>query len=189
MRNSRSALDKLGLYKDHQSTEEAQYADKVGYWFHPGSKSKLDEDLTPILYLHGISGTYGCTPFIILIQWFTGRAVFVPEFPYVTMRLSSPSSILGRREISLAARRMLWRHGFGLTEEEDEEEDWRRGRVVIVAHSLGSGPAAWLLRDVPDIVAGTVLVDPMSVQLSDPSGPRNFFKTDVRTAAEIFFVS
>jgi len=76
---------------------------------------------------------------------------------------------------------MLWRHGFGLTcldrdeddpedyHEDDEEgdeaagtqgskrdadEEWRRGKAIVVAHSAGAGMAGWLMRDAPDVVAG-----------------------------------
>lgn len=51
----------------------------------------------------------------------------------------------------LGTRGMMRRHGFGLEGEEGEAEaeaeEWRKGKVVLVAHSLGSGPVAWLLRD------------------------------------------
>ena len=108
-----------------------------------------------------------------------------------------------------AARRMLWRHGFGVTWPEDsdsEEEDWRRGRAVIVGHSLGGGPCGWMLRDAGDVVAGVVLIDPMSTLLWCADAPReshfvlflvlqltvtfaagNFFRKRCATAGEIFF--
>lgn len=53
----------------------------------------------------------------------------------------------------LGTRGMMRRHGFGLEAEEDggegeeEGEEWRKGKLILVAHSLGSGPVAWLLRD------------------------------------------
>lgn len=95
-------------------------------------------------------GTYGSTLFLIDVRWKTGRPLFVPEFPYVTMRLRSPSAILTRRETVAATRRMLFRHGFGLTNtevEEGEEEEWRRGKAILLGHSLGSGPVTYVLRD------------------------------------------
>lgn len=101
----------------------------------------------------------------------------MPELPYVSMRLSPPSAIRTRVELVASARRMLWRHGFGVTFEEndDEDEEWRRGRAVVVGHSLGAGPVGWLLRDAPDIVAGTVLIDPMSLLLFAADAPRKSF--------------
>lgn len=74
------------------------------------------------------------------------------------MRLSPPSAILTRLEYVAAVRRMLWAHGFGLTsldadendsdfDEEHDEEEWRRGKAIVIAHSFGTGAAAWLLRD------------------------------------------
>lgn len=116
---------------------------------HPGSKKAQSEGLTPCLFFHGISGTYGPTPFIIFLRWWTGRPFFVPEFPYVAMRLAGPSSIATRRETVALARKMLWRHGFVTKgrEEGEEKEEWRKGKVILVAHSLGGSPSAWVLRD------------------------------------------
>ncbi|KAM0755386.1 hypothetical protein T439DRAFT_1951 [Meredithblackwellia eburnea MCA 4105] len=198
MRGSGKALDRL-LSSNFIKTSDIALADRVGYWFHPGSAKAQNEGLTPVIFFHGISGTYGPAPFIIFLRLLTGRPFFLPEFPYVTMRLSPPSAIITRRETVAAARRMLYRHGFGLTNilESDEEsvsghedgddDEWRRGKAILVGHSLGAGPVAWLLRDAPDIIAGTVLVDAMSVLLFAADGPRNFFRTRVRTAGEIFF--
>lgn len=107
-----------------------------------------------MIFYHGISGTYGPTPFILWLCWRTGRPCFVPELPYVAMRLSPPSAIRTRVELVATMRRALWRHGFGATWEEfsdDDEsadgEEWRRGRAVLVGHSLGAGPCSWTLRD------------------------------------------
>ncbi|GAA5885353.1 hypothetical protein JCM3774_004559, partial [Rhodotorula dairenensis] len=143
------------------------------------------------------------------------RAIFLPELPYLSMRLSPPSAILTRLEYVAAVRRMLWAHGFGLTclEKDDDDDDdddessstngegegegghrrlleddsWRRAKAIVLAHSFGTEAAAWLLRDAADIVAGTVLVDPMSVFLHACDLPRNFFRTRSRTASEHFF--
>lgn len=145
-------------------------------------RAAQEASLTPVVYAHGISGIYGPTPFILLLCWLTGRPMFIPELPYVAMRLSPPSAIRTRVQFVAAARRMLWRHGFGITfddsaESDEEDEDWRRGRAVFVGHSLGAGPIGWILRDAPDLVAGTVLIDPMSILLFAADSPRNFFRT------------
>jgi len=129
------------------------------------------------------------------------------------MRLASPSSILTRLEYTASIRRMLWRHGFGLTclepdeddpldlhddeqesrkkgeEEKEGEEEWRRAKAIVVAHSAGAGMAGWLMRDAPDVVAGLVLIDPMSFLLYCPDSARNFYRTRAKTAGEHFFVS
>lgn len=85
------------------------------------------------------------------------------------MRLSPPSAILTRLEYVAAVRRMLWAHGFGLTclerdeddlsddasvdghdsagREKHDDESWRRAKAIVLAHSFGTGAAAWLLRD------------------------------------------
>lgn len=116
--------------------------------------------------------------------------MFIPVHPYLSMRLSSPSTIITRLEYVAAIRRMLWRHGFGLTcldrdeddpedvhEADDDEaeiearnapgrhvqggdsdEEWRRGKAIVVAHSAGAGMAGWLMRDAPDIVAGLSVI-------------------------------
>ena len=173
----------------------------MGYWFWPGSKKAQSESLTPIMFFHGLSGTFGPAWFIIRLQRLTGRPMFVPEFSYLAMRHHSPAAILSPTEVVAAARRMVWRHGFGLTdappaEDEDESsedgtddgsDEWRRGKVILCGHSLGSGFMGWLLRDAPDIVDGTVMVEPMSPWIYDAHASRNFFRRTANTAGEIFF--
>ncbi|GAA6006703.1 hypothetical protein JCM10207_005026 [Rhodosporidiobolus poonsookiae] len=199
LRTSRSSLESLHDPIEAEKMRDPRLAQRVGYWFKPATGKAKEEDERPIVFCHGISGIFTVTPFLLSLTRMTGRAVFIPTLPYISMRLSPPSSILTRLEYVAAARRMLWRHGFGLTSldptEDDEsfagddsdEEDWRRAKAVIVAHSFGAGAAGWLLRDAPDIVAGTVLIDPMSFFLFSAETPRNFFRTKCKTAGEIFF--
>lgn len=186
MRGSRSALD--SLLDPPKFEVDAHLADKVrsassihlrladphsqiGYWFHPGSKKAQAAGLQPVLFFHGISGTYGPSIFIIFLRYCTGRPFFLPEYPYVTMRLAPPSSIVTRRETIAAARKMLWRHGFTVADEGGEQEEWRKGKVILVGHSLGAGPCAWMLRDgvsrcVPRRRAGLISLSPSSLILS-----------------------
>ncbi|TNY23217.1 Proteophosphoglycan ppg4 [Rhodotorula diobovata] len=198
MRSSRRALESHLDPLEASRMGDARLAGRVGYWMRPASKRAQEEDLKPIIFAHGISGTFVTVPCLITLSWISGRAVFLPEIPYVSMRLAPPSTIFTRLEYVAAARRMLWAHGFGLSnlepdeddseyEEEQEVEQWRRAKAVLVAHSFGTGAAAWLLRDAPDIVAGSVLIDPMSFLLFSSDSPRNFFRTKCRTAAERFF--
>ncbi|GAA5896507.1 uncharacterized protein JCM6883_006927 [Sporobolomyces salmoneus] len=187
----------------------AQLSEKISYWFKPASGKAREEDQRPVIVCHGISGTYGPACFIAFLSYLSGRAMFVPVHPYLSMRLSPPSTIITRQEYVAAVRRMLWRHGFGLTcldrdeddpddhhevDEEEEsgngkdvDEEWRRGKAIVVAHSAGSGMAGWLMRDAPDVVAGLVLIDPMSFLLYCPDSARNFYRTKAKTAGEYFF--
>ncbi|GAA5864944.1 hypothetical protein JCM1840_005687 [Sporobolomyces johnsonii] len=209
MRSSPASLESLLDPVESAKMGEATLSRRVGYWMKPASQKAQEEDLKPIMFCHGISGAYGPAAFIIYLSWLTGRAVFVPEHPYLSMRLAPPSAVLTRLEYVASARRMLWRHGFGLTsldadvddpEDHDggeveegrearaeEDEEWRRGKCIVVAHSAGSGAAGWLLRDAPDIVAGTVLIDPMSLLLYSADSPRNVFRTKCQSAGERFF--
>ncbi|GAA6007314.1 hypothetical protein JCM11491_003086 [Sporobolomyces phaffii] len=208
----------------HDSHEHAkmrsstELSSKTSYWFKPATGKAREEDQRPVVFCHGISGTYGPSCFISLLSYLSGRAMFIPVHPYLSMRLSSPSTIITRLEYVASIRRMLWRHGFGLTcldrdeddpedyddGEKDEEdatgaartgngtardpdEEWRRGKAIVVAHSAGAGMAGWLMRDAPDIVAGLVLIDPMSFLLYCPDSARNFYRTKAKTAGELFF--
>ncbi|BGO92753.1 hypothetical protein NBRC10512_007872 [Rhodotorula toruloides] len=198
MRSSRRLLESVLDPLEASRMGDARLAERVGYWMKPASKKAQEEDLKPLVFCHGISGTFVLTPFLVCMSYLTGRAIFLPEVPYVSMRLSPPSAILTRLEYVAAVRRMLWAHGFGLTsldadendsdfDEEHDEEEWRRGKAIVIAHSFGTGAAAWLLRDAPDIVAGSVLIDPMSFLLFASDLPRNFFRTKCSTTGEIFF--
>ncbi|GAA5969090.1 hypothetical protein JCM11641_007464 [Rhodosporidiobolus odoratus] len=198
LRSSRRSLESVLDPVEAEKMGDARLAEKVGYWYKPARQDRLEEDARPLLMCHGISGLFVATPFLLGLSWLSGRAMFIPELPYLSMRLSPPSSILTRLEYVAAVRRMLWAHGFGLTSldptEDDEsfvvgedDEDWRRAKCIVVAHSFGSGAAGWLLRDAPDLVAGTVLIDPMSFLLFSADTPRNFFRTKCSTAGEIFF--
>ncbi|KWU46885.1 hypothetical protein RHOSPDRAFT_31706 [Rhodotorula sp. JG-1b] len=196
---------------------DPRLAARVGYWYKPASQQAQEDDAKPLVICHGISGTFAITPFLLYLSHLSGRAIFLPELPHVSMRLSPPSSILTRLEYVAAVRRMLWAHGFGLTclertdeddyassetdsvtdededggaggqSRDDDEDSWRRAKAIVVAHSFGTEAAAWLLRDAADIIAGTVLLDPMSLFLHAADLPRNFFRTRCRTASELFF--
>ncbi|GAA5972032.1 hypothetical protein JCM21900_001394 [Sporobolomyces salmonicolor] len=209
MRSSVASLESLLDPVESAKMGEASLSRRIGYWMKPASQKAQEEDLKPIMFCHGISGTYGPAAFIIYLSWLTGRAIFVPEHPYLSMRLAPPSAVLTRLEYVASARRMLWRHGFGLTsldaDEDDpedhdgdeveegrearaeEDEEWRRGKCIVVAHSAGSAAAGWILKDAPDIVAGTVLIDPMSLLIYAADPPRNFFRTKCQSAGERFF--
>ncbi|GAA5922325.1 uncharacterized protein JCM15063_003266 [Sporobolomyces koalae] len=213
---------KLESVHDHHEHEKmrasTQLSARTAYWFKPASGEAQEKDQRPIVFCHGISGTYGPSCFVAALACLSGRAVFIPIHPYLFMRLSPPSAILSRLEYVASIRRMLWRHGFGLTsldadeddpedvthdsdageragyagsakagQPRDVEEDWRRAKAIIVAHSAGAGMAGWLMRDAPDIVAGLVLIDPMCFLLYCPDSARNFYRTHAKTAGEHFF--
>ncbi|GAA6032051.1 hypothetical protein JCM8097_003405 [Rhodosporidiobolus ruineniae] len=198
-RTSRRSLESVLDPLEAEKMGDPRLAERVGYYYKPPSSKRLEEDAKPIVFCHGISGLFTVTPFVIGLSYFTGRALFIPELPYLSMRLSPPSAILTRLEYVAAVRRMLWAHGFGLTSldptpddeswngEQEDEDEWRRAKCVVVAHSFGAGAAGWILRDAPDLVAGTVLVDPMAFLLFSADTPRNFFRTKCKTAGEIFF--
>ncbi|GAA5892045.1 hypothetical protein JCM6882_005675 [Rhodosporidiobolus microsporus] len=201
LRSSRRSLESVLDPVEAEKMGDSRLADRVGYWYKPPSAKRLEEDARPIVFCHGISGLFTVTPFVLGLTWLTGRATFIPELPYLSMRLSPPSQILTRLEYVSAVRRMLWAHGFGLTsldptsddesfagdDDDGEEDEWRRAKCVVVSHSFGAGAAGWLLRDAPDLIAGTVLMDPMAPLLFSASTPRNFFRTRCRTAGERFF--
>ncbi|BGP12517.1 hypothetical protein JCM10213v2_000434 [Rhodosporidiobolus nylandii] len=192
--SSRRSLESILDPLEAEKMGDARLAERMGYWYKPARADRLEEDAKPLIFCHGISGLAVVTPFVLGLSWLSGRAIFIPELPYLSMRLSPPSAILTRLEYVATVRRMLWAHGFGLTSldptEDDESytssedgEEWRRAKAVVVAHSFGTGAAAWL----PDLLGGLVLMDPMSILLFAADSPRNFFRTKCRTAGELFF--
>lgn len=115
---------------------------RLSYW-HRSSTSQS----SPIVFHHGLSGTYGPTPFLLSLLYQLSslkeeREIFIPEIPYLTMRLYKPAAILSRIEYVVGVREMLREYR---NRGEREKEDSRR--VVLLAHSLGSVAAAWLCRD------------------------------------------
>lgn len=106
-------------------------AAQLPYWFWPGRKGH--EKDTPFVFFHGMSGSYGPTPFLLALAWITGRPIFLPEYPIVFMRSASPRTIVAREETVAAIRFALTARGFD--------------RCISVGHSLGTAPAAWLLHD------------------------------------------
>ncbi|GAA5822814.1 hypothetical protein JCM10212_001752 [Sporobolomyces blumeae] len=226
MRSSTASLEGLLDPSEHAKMGPSTLTRRTGYWFKPARGKAQELDQRPLVFCHGISGIYGPACFLALMSWLSERAIFIPVLPYLSMRLSPPSAIITRHEYVASVRRMLWRHGFGLTcldpdeddpedwteaEEEEErtreevdahariagrnglkeekegEEEWRRGKAIVVAHSAGAGAAGWLMRDAPDIVSGLVLIDPMSFLLFCPDSVRNFYRTKCRAAGEHFF--
>lgn len=217
-KHRRHSLESLLEPLEAEKMGDARLADRVGYWMKPATKARAEEDARPVVFCHGISGLFVAVPFAIALSWLSGRALFLPTLPYLSMRLAPPSAILTRLEYVAAVRRMLWAHGFGLTsvepndddsvlEDEDDEEDWRRAKAVVIGHSAGSAMVGWLCRDAvrfplfsalsssradlfsgqSDLIAGLVLIDPMSFLLYSADAPRNFFRTKCKTAGEIFF--
>ncbi|GAA98392.1 uncharacterized protein L969DRAFT_93013 [Mixia osmundae IAM 14324] len=168
---SADARARLPEPRTEQEISDKNLAKRVGYWYYPGAKGK--ENALPIVYMHGMSGTYGPLAFIIMLARITGRPVFIPEFPYVMMRLHWPGLIIVRRQTALAVKAMLAARGFK--------------QSIMVGHSLGSVPLAWLRHDAPELCAGAVLVDPSSIVLHRAHCCRNFFRQNPRTAASIFF--
>ncbi|GAA5947093.1 hypothetical protein JCM3765_002150 [Sporobolomyces pararoseus] len=214
--SSPASLESVHDSHEHlKMRSSTELSSKTSYWFKPAYGKAKEEDQRPIVFCHGISGCYGPSCFLSYLSYLSGRAMFIPVHPYLSMRLSSPSTIITRLEYVASIRRMLWRHGFGLTclerdeddpedyHELDEEEDategashstgrdgdeeWRRGKCIVVAHSAGASMAGWLMRDAPDVVAGLVLIDPMSFLLYCPDSARNFYRTKAKTAGEYFF--
>jgi hypothetical protein len=102
------------------------------------------------------------------------------------------SNVLGVDEVARSVRRMLFLHGFVSESERPSksaaaaggEEKRERAGVVLVSHSLGTGLASYLCRVDPDLVAGNVLVDPISLLLHNGALVRNFLYTTPRTVGQ-----
>ncbi|KAG1470691.1 hypothetical protein G6F56_002536 [Rhizopus delemar] len=115
---------------------------QVAYWSRNTQSQK-----TPLVFIHGVgAGLMGYVEFIHqLLMQSQDRAVFLIELPYVSMHLVE--HVPSAEETVQDIKKML--HSFGYSQ------------AVFVSHSMGTGVASWVSRFAPDLIAGSVMVDPI----------------------------
>jgi pimeloyl-ACP methyl ester carboxylesterase len=113
-----------------------------------------------VVFCHGIGiGSWTYMPlFAQLIERYPNKDIFVPEFDYVSMRLSEyvPSA----RQTASGIRSMLSHHG--------------HERAILVGHSYGTFVVSYCLRFAPRIAEFAVLIDPVCFLIHQVDGPFQF---------------
>lgn len=118
--------------------------EKVSYWFRDGDRSKK-----PIVFIHGIGAGLMCyIPFLIKLLSIDAP-IFCIELPYVSMRCTE--DVPSMQETVRDLQYMLNRHDF---------KD-----AVFIAHSLGTAITSWVVKSMPNYVAGVIFLDPICFML------------------------
>jgi pimeloyl-ACP methyl ester carboxylesterase len=143
----------------------------VSYYYHPGKAAddsdRMDDDdddnnRTPVVFVHGIG--IGLISYILLIDELleSGRAIFLPEIPYVSgfRPWQSPHAVLRPAVVGSTMTAMLATHGHS-------SASW-------MGHSYGTSWLAYMVKYVPDAVASVLFLDPICFCLHWPRLTKQF---------------
>ncbi|CAO3615158.1 unnamed protein product [Mucor fragilis] len=155
---------------DSQSYETAATVDgdgsapqKVSYWFRDGDRAKK-----PVVFIHGIGAGLMCYVSFVHKLLALDAPIFCIELPFVSMHCVEDVPTM--QETIRDLQNMLHRHDF---------ED-----AVFVAHSLGTAVTSWVVKYMPQSVAGVVFLDPICFMLHYKDVCSNFVYRTPKTAAQ-----
>ncbi|KAJ9077502.1 hypothetical protein DSO57_1016104 [Entomophthora muscae] len=123
---------------------------RLAYWFLAG-----DSDKPPIMYIHGLGLGYimYLTKTYSIMKAHPGRTIILLEFPHICMQ---PTDVILDHDQTLRALDAIFiRHSLR--------------KVSLVGHSYGTIVASWIIRQRPQYVAKSVLVDPVCFMMWDPT--------------------
>ncbi|KAI9029666.1 Alpha/Beta hydrolase protein [Phycomyces nitens] len=148
------------------------------YWYRTPSMAATNK--TPLLFIHGLGAGPVCYTEFIHRLASLDRPIFVLELPYVSMHMVEYAPGIDETVQEIVG--MLQNHGYE--------------RAVVVSHSYGTAIASWLMKKVPERVAGSVLIDPICFLMHYHNLCFNFLVRIPRRAVErrfqwvdtIFFV-
>ncbi|KAI7864511.1 Alpha/Beta hydrolase protein [Spinellus fusiger] len=112
------------------------------YWYR---SPQAPANRTPLLFIHGLGGGPVCYTEFIHRLASLDRPIFVVELPHVSMHMVDHAPNIEDTVKEVVG--MLKNHG--------------HDRAVVVSHSYGTAIASWLMKNAPEIVAGSVLIDPI----------------------------
>lgn len=149
----------LGLGLGHEVCPETG----LGYWWRaPLTDAEVDEP--DLLFFHGLCGYVGYVPLLSLLLRRPSRGAVLMELEDVSMSLNSDRWAT-RQAVVRTARLAFARL---------EEARGRPRRCLVVGHSMGSGPAAWVVQEPPCPVAASVFIDPIVFLVELPDLAYNF---------------
>ena len=141
------------------------------------SSTNSSKKAHPIVFIHGIG--VGLIHYLALICCFPKEVdVYIVEWPYVAMQMTTDSPSMDRTVSTFI--RML-----------DEDN---HSQACFVAHSLGTTAVSWMVKDPEGVqrVASTVLMDPVTFLLCDPTVATAFVYKDPTSTIDFimhFFLS
>ncbi|KAI8070324.1 Alpha/Beta hydrolase protein [Gongronella butleri] len=127
-------------------------------WGGPVLQLHRSNSKTPIVFIHGIGAGLMCYLELIWHMTRMDRPFFCIELPFVSMHMVD--DVPDADTMVDAIHDMLHHHGFH--------------QAVFVGHSLGTAVASWIMSRKPDIIAGSVLIDPICFLLHYPHVAFNF---------------
>mmetsp|Transcript_23482 Transcript_23482/g.73211 ORF Transcript_23482/g.73211 Transcript_23482/m.73211 type:complete len:512 (+) Transcript_23482:15-1550(+) len=111
----------------------------------------------PVVFFHGVG--IGLPPYLLFLRRLAAvRECFVVELPEVSQQCVE--GMLPPEAMAAAMAEVLRVHG--------------HSRACFIAHSYGTFVLSWVVRYRPDIVEKAVLIDPVSLLLSQPDVAYNF---------------
>jgi pimeloyl-ACP methyl ester carboxylesterase len=136
----------------------------LGYWYRPEKEDPKSSDKLPLLFLHGIApgGLALYLPMLFFLGR-DGRPLLFFENPGISfgIQFSNPPN---EQDTTLGVWEAVNRH-LGTTR-----------NISVVGHSFGSCPITWLIHNtaLKPRIRQIVLVDPVSILLSQPDVMTNF---------------
>ena len=125
----------------------------------------------PIVLMHGVLGILPYAMLLRLLALKHTGAILVPLFPHASISLEQLCDAMKHEddphdgpELVAALRTMIARHSPPATPP----------KAAFIAHSLGSGMLAPLMRTAPELIAAAAFIDPICFLLHDGAVLKNF---------------
>ena len=130
---------------------EAHTSGGLRYWYRPASDPSM-KDKPPIVMIHGLG--IGPLPYLGLLSRLSkdGHALIVPRLDPISQQMGPQD--LHRHEFVEDMVALLKFH--------------KHAQASFVGHSYGTIPVGWMAHDVPEVVAASVLLDPVILMLHIP---------------------
>lgn len=151
-------------YETSSISSDGGAPEKVSYWYRDGDRSKK-----PIVFIHGIGAGLMCYVSFVHKLLTLDAPIFCIELPFVSMHCVEDVPTM--QETIRDLQNMLHRHDFQ--------------NAVFVAHSLGTAVTSWVVKYMPQNVAGVIFLDPICFMLHYKDVCSNFVYRTPKTAAQV----
>jgi pimeloyl-ACP methyl ester carboxylesterase len=138
----------------------------VHYW-HRACKSCEKKETEPVVFFHGIGP--GPVFYLPLLTRLKDKEMLIVELPWISMK---PWISVPRDPRKFAEDVLAIIDGFRMRRDER--------RIVLVGHSYGSVPIAWLMRTDPQLKCRLILIDPVTLYIIVPKVCYSFLYEEPR---------